>query len=275
MLEVALRVLKKRLRPNLTDLLEIVERGVLILGSLLVMLWLIEPIRAWIEEHHLISNDAIIALCPLAILYGLRAIEKNNLHMHEFFESETASVIPQGTLRVYEPLDEVITSTNEAPHLFEKRHTADILGITLYSAWAKLQIYLEDEKFRHWDITLACLSPDFAASDKSIPSDWKSEVGVRIDEIRSFVDEWRSRLESRDVSVRLYVYGHLPAIHGFRIEHDHIFCSYIHWQGAKLAKPHQFYEYIPTQNRSPRAQHYRAMFDNWLTAAHRSPPVIQ
>ena len=71
----------------------------------------------------------------------------------------------------------------------------------------------------------------------------------------------------QDELLTLYLYDHLPAIHGFRVENDDVFCSYIHREGDKLAKPFHFYEHFAATNRSVRARHYRLLFENWLERA--------
>lgn len=253
---------------QISTFVERTERVILGIGAIALLLWLIEPIRARVE--HVIGDKGVVAICALAILYVLRTTERLSDRIDHFVAAEERSVIPDGIVKVYQELDDALERLADRmpPRFGNGRRSLDILGITLFTAWDHLQPQLKKRTFCDWEVTFACISPEFAKREPAVPAEWADALPGRIRDITDFIKKNKAELEQRNVTVRLFLYEHLPAVHGFHLEPDDLFCSYIHWEGEELAKPFQFYEHFPTANRSPRAMEYRALFANWLERAH-------
>ena len=264
---------KKTWQDHLSTAVEWGEHIVLILGALLLLTWLIEPVRHWMQEHELMDFEGIIAFSALAIMFVLRALDRQSDKIDRLVAAEEAAVIPDGIQRVYAYVDEVIDASSDAPLWGRSRRSFDVLGITLYTAWTHLQPQFKKKTFTDWEVTLSCMSAEFAKNEPNVPPDWADELPGRISQITEFIKSSAKDLESRNVRITLYLHDYLPAIHGFRVENDDVFCSFIHWEGDKLAKPFQFYEHFAATNRSVRARHYRLLFENWLERAHAGKAV--
>lgn len=267
---------KRTVSERLTTAIERAERAVLIIGAIVLLLWLVHPVRDWMQRQQWMDLEGVVALCALAIMFGLRSIERLNKRVDHFFDAEERSIIRDGTAKVYEALYAAIDRHCDdlIPRLGRDRKSLDVLGITLFSAWHHLQPQLAKKTFRDWDVTFACMSPEFARDEPWVPTEWADEVAGRIRDISEFTRKSKAELKKRNVTLRLFVYDHLPAVHGFRIERDEIFCSYIQWEGEKLAMPFQFYEHFPATNRSVRTLKYRELFTNWLVRAHTRGPYL-
>src|SRR6266446_108964 len=260
---------------HLSRFVDFAERAILVVGSLLLILWLVEPSREWLREHNIVDEHTIIAFAPLAILFMLRAFEGNSARLDQLIRNDDSAMIPEGIGRVYERLKPVIDNLANSRSFIagRARRRIDLLGITLFTAWSNVQIYLQDSRFSDFEITFSCVTPEFIEQSGVIPNEWAAESRQRIAEIHQFLLRKRVDLAARNIVVKLFTYAHLPAIHGFRVENDEIFCSFIHWEGRTVAKPFQFYEHFPAANRSLRAEFYRALFDNWLERAQADGPL--
>lgn len=268
---------KRRVRvaDRLSRFVQVAERAILFIGSMVLVLWLVEPTRAWLTAHHLVDMETIVGFSTLAILFMLHAFKEQSDRFAILFEEEEQSIIPQGVTRVYEKVQPLIDALTlgRGFHLGRTRRTLDILGIYLFTAWSNLQIYLDDARFTDFEISLACMEPQYALDDPSIPDEWGVEARARIEAIKSYLGRKQEELAARNVVVNLYLYKHLPAVHGFRIEKEEVFCSFIHWEGTQICKPFQFYEHFTAANRSTRAEFYRELFENWLLSACAGGPL--
>ena len=266
---------KREWLDTLSSFVQKAERLILGVGAVALVLWLIDPVRDWLVANRLMDIERVVGLCALSILFSLRAIERLNTRVDRFVASEEESIILDGTAKVYEAVDDVIERCCDSPRprSNEGRRQLDILGITLFSAWDHLQPLLKKPTFRDWDVTFACMQADYAKAQASVPPEWSEPLPARLRDITDFVKKSKADLDKRNVRVRLFVFEHIPAIHGFRIEQEEVFLSYIHWEGQDLAKPFQFYEHFAAGNRSMRATQYRELFANWLERSHASGAI--
>ncbi|HYM60213.1 MAG TPA: hypothetical protein VEZ11_04905, partial [Thermoanaerobaculia bacterium] len=208
--------------------------------------------------------EAIAPIIALVVLLVFRALESVEKRLTSLAESNaTDSVISGGVTRVYQVITEVVKNINEAAVKRGERRI-DVIGLTLFSAWPDLEGRIRNQQSSGWRIRMLCLEPEYITSQTTLldPS-WALEATKNIDQIRSYLSDERETLRKRRITVELYTYQRIPAIHGFAIGDSDVVISFCHWdKNGRIDRPYQFYEHFPTADASERAEFYRGLFRN-------------
>lgn len=262
-----------------------VETYVVLIGAILLMLWLIEPIRIYLTNNLHISQETIVTIIGLFLFVFWRLfvefdskLNSLSLQVNEITRSTASDyLIPGGLKNVYVKLEDVIEECLSKPRATTDKCTYENLGLTLLTSWPQIYRHLIDPDFSRWDIRLYCLSPNFIQSNEdTILPYWEQEVNDKIEEIKRYVKNNATSLQSRHLSLSLVSYSHFPAVHGFRINDADILFSSIDWNsssGNRVAEPIQprhFYQFVSASNTSLSAHHYRLLFKSWIDRADKT-----
>ena len=140
-----------------------------------------------------------------------------------------------------------------------------VLGLTLYSAWPVLEVFLERPEVQGWTVKLATLSKDSTAAKEWVPGGWPQESFTTVRQVEEFKAgqgaEHKHRLE-------IFEYDFTPAVHGFRLGNGDIFLSTLRWRPDGLLGKHRFpYDYVSAHDGSPGAYAVRELFHSWFERA--------
>jgi hypothetical protein len=145
-----------------------------------------------------------------------------------------------------------------------------ILGLTMYRAWPSIERWVDGGDLRDWTVTCHILAPDFIRRHADVFDDeWATLAASYGSQIRR---QSVHAQERHRTTLRVQQYEHVPAVHGFRLGSGDVFLSFAHWDARtnKLASPNRFFEFYPGDDKSLRAEAYRALFDNWVAKASRA-----
>lgn len=267
-------MMKRDFGNRLQKILQMAQLGFLLFAILLLILWAITPTRSWLESFQIFDYNSMLAVVAIALILTISLLSQ--LHksfttlstrIEQFTKASSAKLIPNGILDVYPNLFKALDSIKN-----KEQKTLKVLGLTLYTAWPKIEAWLKLDKTRDWDITLFCLSPEFAGSSPNqIPQKWVQESKTYSEEISNYIKERAEDLNKKSINLKLILYSHFPAVHGFLLGNDALFISFSHWdcQNNCLEEPRHFYEFFEPSDKSQRAELYRALFKNWICKAER------
>ena len=166
---------------------------------------------------------------------------------------------------MYEALVEKAKAITEPEH-----REIEVLGLTLYSAWNQLSIFLERPEVNGWTVKLAVLSEDETFQRPWIPDSWPEESMTTVNRIREFRD---SQGKEHHHMIELFEYEFAPAVHGFRLGNGDVFVSTLLWLPEGRLGKHRFsYDYVPARDFSPGGAATRKLSKTGLIArlaAHR------
>ena len=256
------------------------EKYVVLIGAIILILWLIPPIRVLLTDNlSCVSDGKGGRICnPSAVIIAILGIAVS-VFWRLFFEFDkrldtAISVLTKtnndpilgGVNTVYPKLREIVA---RYPHRRKTKCTLEVLGLNLFTAWPHIQGYLNDPNFSGWCIYLYCLNPKFIQDNKdTIPEGWAKEAENKINEINKYKSARARDLQERSVSIDLVSYSHFPAIHGFRINNADILLSAIDWGEDNLiadpTAPRHFYRFFAASDQSLEAEVFRGLFENWI-----------
>ena len=118
------------------------------------------------------------------------------------------------------------------------------------------------------DLTVHLVNPDHPLKD-ALPPHWPGASSQSLRMLAYMVErhkEWK---------VDCWLYDHIPCVHGFMIDSQHLFIGYYRWQGRDLVGAQAPYRYY---RRSADTEDHFVLFESWLsapTARHVALPAIQ
>jgi hypothetical protein len=241
-----------------------------VLVVIFLLLEAIEPTRLFLNRRVFeLDQESLIGIVALVLGVNFLAMRQMAEHVGSVrarLEKVPEMEILQDHSRVYPYLRDLLI--NPPPGHARK---LEVLGLTLYSAWPQLSVWLIGEELRDWEITLYSLSPSYIRDHADIlAKDWAEEAEIIQEQIRKFPNVLKVlNLTDRRLKLELNCYSSFPGIHGFRIGQE-LFVSFAHWSGDQdglILRPYQFYEHFAASDTSIRASKYRDLFDNWITRA--------
>jgi hypothetical protein len=252
----------------------IVRAGALVVGGILLTAWTVTPVRHRLEDFRWIDENSIAAVVGVLLVVVAAALVETEARVERLTEKVSAftpagsvQVIPRGVRDVYPHLEKAIDAVEP------KRHrTLDVFGLTLFTAWGRLEPWLASEETKHWRVRLLCISPEFVTSHPSIPNSWAGDARAKIDDVAQFLATRGRELKERKVSIELVEYPFVPALHGFLLGNGELFISFTHWEhrageDSLLSRPNQCYVHFSAEDSSVLAREQRALFENWFERA--------
>jgi len=254
---------------------QMTQVGFLLFATLLLMLWAMTPTRNWLESLQIFDYNTMLGAVAIALILTISLLSQLyksfttlSTKIEQFTKVSSAKLIPNGILDVYPHLFKVLNSIKN-----KEQKTLKVLGLTLYTAWPKIEAWLKLDKTKDWDITLFCLSSEFAVSNPNqIPQKWAQESKIYSEEVSNYIKGRTEDLNKKSINLKLILYSHFPAVHGFLLGNDALFISFSHWdcQNNCLEEPRHFYEFFESSDKSQRAELYRALFKNWICKTERN-----
>ncbi|HUQ55611.1 hypothetical protein [Lentzea sp.] len=240
---------------------ELVTTSLALLTGVYLILTTIEPTRVVLERYvGKLDLQGLVAL--VAVMLEIATIA---IYQHGRDVRALRTLLVEKERR---DLTHSITDVLAATALTgggRRARRVEVLGLTLNTTWPALATWLTSrDQPNGWRVTLHCLDPDFITRSGEFPADWAGEARGSLERIRSFLTEEADELARRRISVELRVYACVPVVHGFRFGDGTVFLSYLQWTENGRIRPFEFYDRIGTDDRSPRAGHYRDLFDSWL-----------
>lgn len=189
------------------------------------------------------------------------------LELRQLKRSVTPAIA--GRLHYPEPDAMYNALTEKAKAITDPEHREiKVLGLTLDSAWPRLEPFLEWPEIKGWTVKLATLSKDATVAREWIPAGWPRESDTTVRQIRDFADGHGTE---HDHTIKVFEYGFTPAVHGFRLGNGDVFLATLRWKSDGRLGQHPFaYDYVPAQDVSAGAEAARALFQSWFDRAVRS-----
>ncbi len=249
-----------------------------VLIFILLLAWSIDSVRLWMQSHGARGLDvpAIVAIALAAILFVLISFQHELKQMGErlsVFAPATSKIIRGGIRDVYTELDKIVAELGTGSG---RGRSLDVLGLTLFTAWPMaLEPNLNSSEggLRGWRVNVFFVSPEFAKANSYFSPTWALQSEAQRSAVREFAANKSQMLRDHGTELTVTQYKFFPAVHGFRTGAGHLLISYTHWSGELLEGPTQFYEYFQPSDKSVRASHYRALFDNWIERAGKDVTV--
>ncbi|MEV6716602.1 hypothetical protein AB0M48_31720 [Lentzea sp. NPDC051208] len=243
---------------------EVVTTSLALLTGVYLILTTIEPTRIVLERYvGKLDLQGLVALVAVMLEIATIAIYQHGRDVREL----KALVTERERQDVTHSLTDVLAATGQ-PGIGRRARRLEVLGLTLNTTWPALATWLTSGERPHgWHVTLYGLDPDFVARSGELPAEWAGEARRSQERIRSFLTEEADELARRRITVELRAYACVPIVHGFRFGDGTVFLSYLQWTENGRIRPFEFYDRIGTDDRSPRAGHYRDLFDSWLHRA--------
>jgi hypothetical protein len=217
----------------------------------------------------LLPESAVIALVGLSVLLVLAALSELDSIIRNTLTLNDPRFIPNGVNGVYPHIRECLLARRGRGRKLE------VLGLTLYTAWPQLGPFFADPGVRNWDVDLYLLDPEWLlAGGAPAPPAWAEHARAQVTAIKHFVQVNGDDLKKRHVKIILYKYCSFPAVHGFRVDSQHVFVSLTRWSSGVLADPLFAYEHVTISDVSKRSQEYTGLFDNWLQAARLNSEIV-
>jgi hypothetical protein len=243
-----------------------VTTGLALLTAIYLVLNTIEPTRLVLERYVLKLNEqtlaAIVAIMLEVAIVAIYQLGRQVRSMRAELAPKTEPVIVRDIGAVLDTVKRLSADGRRG------ERTLEVLGLTLNTTWPQLAAWLtaHDEP-THWRITLYCLDPAYIEGSRELPDYWSAEAERSVGRIRSLLAEEAEDLRHRRVEVDLRTYSCMPVVHGFRLGNGDLFLAYLQWAESGGIRPFDFYERIPREDTSSRANHYRDLFDSWLNRA--------
>jgi hypothetical protein len=243
---------------------EVVTTSLALLTGVYLILLTIEPARIVLERYvGKLDLQGLVAL--VAVMLEIATIA---IYQHGKDVRALKTLITERERRdVTHSITDVLSAV-EQTGAGRRARQVEVLGLTLNTTWPALATWLTSQAQPHgWKVTLYCLDPDFIARSGELPAEWAGEARRSQKRIRSFIAEEADYLARHRISVELRAYACVPVVHGFRFGDGTVFLAYLQWTENGRIRPFEFYDRIGTDDRSPRAGHYRDLFDGWLHRA--------
>jgi hypothetical protein len=250
----------------LETFLEVQHVWVALAAALLLALLQLPGVEALSEKAGLDRNPELAtgvgAIVLASILLEMRQLRRR------------VTPVASGRKQYPEPGVMYKALTEKAQAITEREHREiEVLGLTLYSAWNQLSIFLELPEVSGWTVRLAALSEDDTFQQPWVPDGWPEESATTLKRVREFSDK---QGEEHDHTIEVFEYEFAPAVHGFRLGNGDVFVSTLLWLPEGRLGSHPFsYDYIPVSDLSPGANAARKLFENWFNRAVRSSSTRQ
>lgn len=237
-------------------------------ACVVLVLWSITPLRHNLQRHLLIDAETIIGVVGVVLIVVFRALLDIKKEQSAVAAGGEPAVLAAGVTEVYGVLARAAQDISASPFLGKKRRKLDVLGIDLATAWPHIEGFVDKTSTVGWQISLFCLSPDFVRTSDVVDQSWATRAETNVQHIQRYISKHSATLRDKRVALRLFTYRCFPAVHGFRIAQDTVVMSFVQWdKDGRLRGPYGFYEFFSRRDTSERANHYRALFNNWLDNA--------
>ncbi|WP_245822421.1 hypothetical protein [Lentzea waywayandensis] len=241
-----------------------VTTSLALLTGVYLILITIEPTRIVLERYvGKLDLQGLVALVAVMLEIATIAIYQHGKEVRAL----RALLTERERQDVTHSITDVLSATARTG-TGRRARRVEVLGLTLNTTWPALATWLTSNAQPHgWQITLHCLDPDFVARSGELPAEWAGEARRSQQRIRSFLAEESDYLARHRISVEIRAYACVPVVHGFRFGDGTVFLSYLQWTENGRIRPFEFYDRIGADDHSPRAGHYRDLFDSWLHRA--------
>ena len=224
----------------------------------------------WRYAEFFRSRDVAMALVGAVIACGFSMFSRLYSFVERISSADRCHIIEGGVDNVYDSLMHVFND-RAVRGRGRRFRSLEVLGLTLFTAWPKILGFLKREDSKNCQVTLYCLAPDFIEANADLfPETWAQQARTQIDDINVFVGKHGESLRKRDLLVTLITYEMFPAIHGFRVNGNDVFCAFAHWESDRVNQPYDFYEYFAAEDSGVRANSYRGLFASWIDRARRA-----
>jgi len=265
------RATRRPVIQSLVGLYARLQGWIVAVAFFLLTLSLIDPIRKGIDRYITLDTDFYVWLAAsmFFVLFflvqqvdaGVQAVN-SELRRVDYRPEDTDSALQ----RIKTRLDSVADPAHKR---------LIVLGVTMYRAWPTIERWIDSGDLRDWTVRCFLVHPDYMKSQADVfDNDWVAIAASYHSQIKRRVATAQDRNRT---TLEVQLYAHVPAVHGFRLGNGDVFLSFMHWNAEtrQLASPNRFFEYHPGEDASPRAEEYRALFDNWVDMAATSPPAEQ
>ena len=250
---------------------EVVTTTLALLTAVYLVLNTIEPTRMVLERYVLKLNvEALTAIVAIMLEVAIVAVYQLGRQVRTM----RAELGPRKDTQIVDDVGGVVDAVKRLSQTGRRsERTLEVLGLTLNTTWPQLAPWVTGHDApAHWRITLYSLDPAFVEGTSDY---WSSEAARSQERIRALAAEEADDLAHRRIKLELHTYACLPVVHGFRLGNGDLFLAYLQWTEAGSVRPFEFYEHIPREDISPRANRYRDLFDSWLNRAARKPTTQQ
>jgi hypothetical protein len=244
---------------------EVVTTTLALITAIYLILNTIGPTRLLLERYVVKLNMEILAafvaiMLEVAIIsvYQLgREVRKLNSRIESASNNE-----------IFTDIGSVIRHVQSRSHKLHRRdRRLEVLGLTLNTAWPQLITWLISSRTSHWRIKLYCLDPDFLRSCAELPDHWADEAERSRGRINRTLQNEEHAIQEQQMQLSVEYYACVPIVHGFRCGNGDVYISYLQWSPSGAPRPFEFYELIPHDDNTERADYYRVLFDNWMERA--------
>lgn len=261
---------KNPLSARFRQVWETVTTALALLTGIYLILNTIEPTRAVLERYlGKLTMQGLVALVGLMLEIAIIAIYQLGREVR----SLRAELAMRGDTETTHTIDDVLAKVRrESPS--RRRRELKVLGLTLNTTWPALATWLTSHaEPSDWHITLYCLDPEFVAGSSELPPEWVNESRRSMEWIEAFLAEEAAELRRRGLVIELRTYACVPIVHGFAFGDGALFLAYLQWNDAGRIRPFEFYDHVGALDATPRADHYRDLFDSWLARANANGAV--
>jgi hypothetical protein len=229
-----------------------------------LILTTIDPTRAVLERYlGQLNMQGVVALVGIMLEVATIAVYQLGREVRTLRADLAERVAEEATYSADDILNKL---RRESPG--RRRRQVEILGLTLNTTWPMLVTWLTSHaKPTDWRITLYCLDPEFVERSGELPHHWAEEARRSMARIQSFLDDEAEDLRRRGLVIEVKPYACVPIVHGFGFGDGTVFLGYLQWTDTGRIRPFEFYDRIAPDDVSPRAEHYRDLFDSWLSRA--------
>lgn len=251
---------------------EIVTTVLALLTGIYLVLTTIDPTRAVLERYlGKLNLQGVVALVGIMLEVATIAVYQLSREVRSLRADLAVRIAEEATYSIDDILAKV---RRETPG--RRGRNVEILGLTLNTTWPALVTWLTSHaRPTGWRVTVYCLDPEFIAGSSELPGEWADEARRSVSRIRAFLAEEADELRRRGLTVELKTYACVPIVHGFRFGDGTVFLGYLQWNDTGRIRPFEFYDHLAPADSSPRAGHYRDLFDSWLDRADANSTDVE
>jgi hypothetical protein len=255
-----------------------VLRGLCILAALAVAVtWTFPPLRKVLEREGLLGPDAAMGVVAFLVFSVLATLEGLQRRFTALDKAQTSprngdlEILKGGTDVVYKEIKPFLKQRRwSGSHL-----TVDVLGFTLFSIVPRLRRWLTEGSLKKMTLKLHALNPEYIKSEGALPNRWAQDVEHNLDELKDFVQRYAAALTEQGATIEVYLYDHLPSVHGMRVGDHALYVSISDWNGDMVELPSEAtFIKVSVHDTSDLAVQLRALYCNWVKAASSAPPVL-
>lgn len=240
--------------------------------------------KAWITSDQLPSL-VIPALIEMALTSDRPGWEYRGEKSKEFLELQLTNSSLQNRIKELEtsslsgPLASFLDYDDSAPTIVKAIHSSAtscerageklkirLMGICLHKSFPTLRRFVETMTARDLriEVRLAILD-ETSEAYKSLNHRWRSLYDIFQEDLSHFLQQLRTKMLTRNISIKLVRYKHMPNWHGILINYDHLFMGHCLWHedGSLVAaqEPYDYYRKEHSAVHARKIQQYTAWFD--------------